>query len=99
MRYRPNTGCSPKRSFIRRTSLPSPIVCAPEAKWYDGQPVTTAFSPARHSRSSVEGDFSQPDLPVIVCEAPPQQVKRHGWTKAEIRIDPLATVWGLLLKG
>jgi hypothetical protein len=52
------------------------------------------FNKIIHAKS-IEWDFSQPDIPVIVCEAPPQQVEGYGWTKAEIRIDTLGTACGI----
>jgi hypothetical protein len=46
----------------------------------------------------IEWNFSQPDVPLIVCTAPQQQIDRRGWTKAEIRIDTLGTACGLFAK-
>lgn len=45
---------------------------------------------------SMKWDFSQPDIPVVLCEASQQQSDQYGWTKAEIRIDTLGTACGIL---
>jgi hypothetical protein len=45
---------------------------------------------------SVEWNFSEPDVPIIVCEAPQEQIDRYNWTKAEIRIDSLGGACGSL---
>jgi hypothetical protein len=44
----------------------------------------------------IEWHVNKLDGPLIVCEALPQEVKTHGWTKAIIRIDTLGTACGLL---
>jgi hypothetical protein len=42
-------------------------------------------------------DFSEPDMPVIVCTASQDDVRRD-WTKAEIRVAKLGTECGIFAK-
>jgi hypothetical protein len=57
-------------------------------------PLREVLNKIIHAKS-IEWDFTRPNIPVIVCEASKRQVERHGWTKAEIRIDTLGTVCGM----
>jgi hypothetical protein len=60
-------------------------------------PLREVLNKIIHAKS-IEWDFSTPDVPIIICQAPQAQVERYGWTKAEIRLDVLGTTCGIFAK-